>query len=99
MSYDSLESRDEAFYGASLEELKRGYKETGTEVQCLICGEIYEKGEVFPKDGKYYDAAKRIQLHLKEEHGSMLHFLLHSGLTGISEIQQSVIEAMGGRAE
>ena len=25
----------------------------------------------------------------------MLHFLLHSGLTGISEIQQSVIEAMG----
>lgn len=49
MSYDSLESRDEAFYGASLEELKRGYKETGTEVQCLICGEIYEKGEVFPR--------------------------------------------------
>ena len=95
MSYDSLESRDEAFYGASLEELKRGYKETATEVQCLICGEIYEKGEVFPKDGKYYDAAKRIQLHLKEEHGSMLHCLLQSGLTGISEIQQSVIEAMG----
>ena len=94
MSYDSLESRDEAFYGASLEELKRGYKETGTEVQCLICGEIYEKGEVFPKDGKYYDAAKRIQLHLKEEHGSMLHFLLHSGLTGISEIQQSVLASM-----
>ena len=30
MSYDSLESRDEAFYGASLEELKRGNRDRGT---------------------------------------------------------------------
>ena len=94
MAYETLECRDEVFNSASPEELKQGFRETQTRVQCLICGEIYDKGEVFPKDGKYFEARKRMQIHLQEEHGSMLHFLIHSGLTGISEIQQSVLASM-----
>lgn len=49
MAYETLECRDEVFNSASPEELKQGFRETQTRVQCLICGEIYDKGEVFQK--------------------------------------------------
>lgn len=94
MAYDNMESRNELFFSASTEELKKGWQENGKEMKCLICGETYEKGEIFPLDGKYYDAEKRMKLHLEREHGSMLHFLLHSGLAGISDIQRAILTAM-----
>lgn len=35
-------------------------------MKCLICGETYEKGEIFPFEGRYFDAGKRMKLLLKK---------------------------------
>ena len=94
MACDNMESRNELFFSADTEELKKGCRENDKEMKCLICGETYEKGVIFPFEGRYFDAGKRMKLHLEKEHGSMLHFLLNSGLAGVSEIQSAILAAM-----
>lgn len=77
MACDDMESRNELFFSADTEELKKGCRENDKEMKCLICGETYEKGEIFPFEGRYFDAGKRMKLHLEKEHGSMLLSLIH----------------------
>ena len=65
MAYDNMESRNELF-SADTEELKKGCRENDKEMKCLICGETYEKGEIFHFEGRYFDAGKRMKLHLEK---------------------------------
>ena len=65
MACDDMESRNELFFSADTEELKKGCRENDKEMKCLICGETYEKGEIFPFEGRYFDAGKRMKLHLE----------------------------------
>lgn len=46
------------FFSADTEELKKGCRENDKEMKCLICGETYEKGEIFHFEGRYFDAGK-----------------------------------------
>lgn len=68
------------FEDCSLEELKKGYTyDPKTKLyQCLACGERFETGEIFCLDGRYYEAYRAVELHIKTKHESMFHQLLHS---------------------
>ncbi|MGG7144106.1 DUF2087 domain-containing protein [Clostridium nigeriense] len=82
------------FWNASIEEIEKGFIETKEEIKCLVCEEKFEKGRIYEIDGKFYDAIKTAEFHIKERHKSMLTYLLNmnSSYTGISSSQKSVIE-------
>ncbi|OQB24921.1 MAG: hypothetical protein BWY11_00776 [Firmicutes bacterium ADurb.Bin182] len=85
----------ERLLGLSLDEIKNGYAEN-TEKRthaCLICGKEFEAGEVFPFDGRFYDAQKAVRLHVEKEHGNMLDILtsFDKKLTGLTENQKQLI--------
>jgi hypothetical protein len=79
----------------SLEEIKNGYcfnNDTKT-YTCHICGAGFETGEVFPFDGRFYEASKAVALHVEKEHGNMLEVLtsFDRKYTGITQNQKELI--------
>lgn len=81
------------FWDASLEELKNGIIEDENEYKCIICEATFEKGRIYELDENLYDAKKFAQIHIENEHDSMLNYLLNmnSSFTGITEIQRNVL--------
>lgn len=66
------------FLEAGLQEIKDGYSFDADKgiYKCLICGEVFEAGEIFSLKGRFYEAYKAIELHVKEKHSSMAEILL-----------------------
>ncbi|RKN86434.1 DUF2087 domain-containing protein [Paenibacillus ginsengarvi] len=85
----------ESFWQASLDDLKKGYRyEPDTEhFVCLVCGERFEKGAVYPVESRFYEAEKAAALHVAAEHGSMFDVLLQldKKLTGLSDLQKQLL--------
>ncbi|ASS76125.1 hypothetical protein CIG75_14930 [Tumebacillus algifaecis] len=85
----------ELFWDASVEEMKQGYlhRAEDGEYVCLMCGETFETGVVYPSDGKWYDAAKFAAVHVEREHGSVFEFLLGQGkkMTGLTDLQRKLL--------
>ncbi|HWR41153.1 MAG TPA: DUF2087 domain-containing protein [Patescibacteria group bacterium] len=85
----------ELFWAATLVEMKQGYLYQGEAQKfvCLICGQQLGRGEVFPYEGKFYDAEKRMELHVQEEHGSVFEYLLQldKKYTGLTEVQRDLL--------
>ncbi len=79
----------------SLDEVKGGYSycSDNKSYTCLTCGKEFEAGEVFSFDGRFYEASKAIQLHIKKEHGNMLDLLtsFDKKYTGITENQKDLL--------
>lgn len=84
---------NELFWGASIDEVKKGYIETEEEFKCIICEEIFEKGRIYQVRSQLYNARKAAEFHIKEKHNSMLEYLLemNSSFTGVSEVQRELI--------
>lgn len=83
------------FWEASLEEIKKGYVyEAAAEVYtCVICGEQFIKGRIYPVDKAFFEAEKAAQLHITWEHGSIFQFLLNMDkkYTGLTEHQKDLL--------
>lgn len=79
---------------ASLEELKRGYRETHEAYQCLCCGYLVEKGIIYPRDGVLYEAERYMNIHIGDAHGSVFEHLLHldKSVTGLTEVQRNLLD-------
>lgn len=62
--------------GADLQTLKTGlvWEEKGA--RCLICGQLFSKGEIFPLKGRFFDAGRAAACHVQDAHGGMLEVLL-----------------------
>ncbi|MDD3193573.1 MAG: DUF2087 domain-containing protein [Oscillospiraceae bacterium] len=79
------------------EELKRGYvyQREGA-YRCLICGRMFEEGEVFPIDGHYYEPAKAVQIHMTKEHPNRLDDLLRgeSKYLSLTENQSELLRSV-----
>lgn len=84
---------NELFWSASIDEVKKGYRETEKECKCIICEEVYENGRIYEVNGNLYDSRKAAEFHIEEKHGSILEYLLqmNSTFTGISEVQKELI--------
>lgn len=85
---------NEQFWNASKEEIKKGYIQDAEKFQCLICGETFTLGRIYQVGPVFYEAKKTVEIHIKENHNSMLEYLLNmnSTFTGISETQNQLIK-------
>jgi hypothetical protein len=84
-----MKELSQLFWSAALNQLKRGYilAALTEEYVCLICGERFTQGRIYPIDQAWFDAEKAVQIHIVNEHGSVFRFLVdldkkYTGLTG-----------------
>ena len=71
------------FWNSSVEDLKRGYKvdEQEGRYTCLMCGQIFERGVIYPVGDALFDAQKAMDAHVKNRHLPMFEFYLNMGRT------------------
>ncbi|MBD8006720.1 DUF2087 domain-containing protein [Bacillus norwichensis] len=81
------------FWSASLEELKKGYRQEADSYVCLLCGERIEKGIIYPYAGLYYEAEKYMRIHIEHSHQSIFDYLmgLDKKLTGLTDHQNQLL--------
>lgn len=81
-------------WNASVEQLKAGYVEDETSYTCLCCGRQFEKGIVYPVEGRLYEAQRYVRHHIETEHQSTFHFLIQQEkqISGLSTIQRRLLE-------
>lgn len=86
----------ELFWQASLQDIKKGYVylSNSDEFTCLICGERFANGVIYPHDGQLYEAKKYVDIHIAEQHGSPFQVLLNldKKLTGLTDHQKTILE-------
>ncbi|AGX04610.1 MULTISPECIES: DUF2087 domain-containing protein [Bacillus] len=82
-----------SLWEASLEEIKKGYREESESFLCLLCGEKFDKGIVYPYENLLYEAERYTRLHIERSHSSVFDYLL--GLdkkwTGVTEHQSQLL--------
>ena len=87
------------FWNASTEELKKGYTHNSQEnhYTCLLCGETFKSGIIYPIDGALYDANKAAETHVRTQHPPIFEFLLAMGrvYTGLSAGQEELAKLFG----
>ena len=80
---------------ADIEEIKSGYSLDSDKgiYKCMICGKIFDIGEVYPLNGRFLQANRAITFHVKEEHGCILEVLLgfDKKYTGITDNQKNLL--------
>ncbi|TFD98320.1 DUF2087 domain-containing protein [Jeotgalibacillus salarius] len=83
----------ELFWEASVEELARGVKQVEGAYHCLICGERFEEGEVFPIGERFFEASKATEYHVITDHESMFVYLMNMDkkYTGLSDHQKELL--------
>jgi DNA-binding CsgD family transcriptional regulator len=86
----------ELFWQATLSEIKQGYSynQSSDEFLCLICGERFTNGMIYPEDNTLYEAKKYIEIHIAKCHRSPFHVLLNldKKLTGLTDHQKTILE-------
>ncbi|MEM5011370.1 DUF2087 domain-containing protein [Niallia taxi] len=84
---------EDIFSDASLEELKKGYKEETDAFVCLLCGEVIEKGIIYPYQEMLYEAERYMKLHIERNHQSVFAYLigLDKKITGLTEHQSNLL--------
>ncbi|HEX2945415.1 MAG TPA: DUF2087 domain-containing protein [Clostridia bacterium] len=84
--------------GLSVNDIKNGYSyDPGSERYiCHICGKRFQKGEVFSVDGRFFDAAKTMSMHIVKEHADMLELLVSydKKYTGLTDNQRDLVKMM-----
>jgi len=76
------------FWSATTEELKKGFThdQQANTYKCLLCGEAFETGVIYPINNILYDAIKAVEIHIKTQHSPVFQHLLNMGriYTGLS---------------
>lgn len=78
---------------AELKNLKNGYTTCEEGYSCLLCGKVFENGEIFSIEEHFFEAEKAIRKHIDAEHGEMLPLLLDRGKkeTGLTDVQKELV--------
>ena len=90
------------FETAGVDDLVSGCILRDGEYRCVVCGAAFPKGEIFPQDGRFFDAETAAARHIQEAHGSMLDYLLHlrPEQLGLSEVQLELLRLLAaGRSD
>ncbi|SHG18562.1 DUF2087 domain-containing protein [Ornithinibacillus halophilus] len=85
--------REELFWNASIDELKQGYVKNKDVFTCIVCGKAYQKGIIYPNGELLYEAEFAVKQHIRDQHGSMFHYLLQMNkkYTGLTDLQKEII--------
>jgi DNA-binding CsgD family transcriptional regulator len=88
---------DRLFWGASVDDLVRGYVELGKGIgfACVVCGHQAERGRIYPIEECLYESEAYMRQHIKREHGSIFQQLIRMDKrwTGLTEVQKDVLQA------
>ncbi len=86
----------DSFWSASVKELKQGYFFNKGVYTCLICGQTFEKGIVYPMNEQLYTAKRAVRAHISEAHGSVFEFFIQMGkvYTGLTEHQKALMQML-----
>lgn len=91
-----MENINEIFWDSTVEEIKQGYVfiSTTNEYVCLICGESFEKGVIYPQGELFCDAEKAAKVHIHKKHGSVFEYLVNMSkkYTGLTETQKELLK-------
>ncbi|MTI47385.1 DUF2087 domain-containing protein [Sporosalibacterium faouarense] len=86
---------DKLFWDGSVKEVKQGYRfdKSKSEYLCLICGEVYEEGVIYPQEDGLYSAKKAIENHISMQHGDMFNYLIsmNKKFTGLTDTQKEIL--------
>ncbi len=76
----------------------RSYSDNGERLVCSICGEEFDKEEIFPIDGHLYTARKAVRLHIDNEHSGKLEQLLaqDNRYLSLTDNQKELLRMMYG---
>ncbi|MBM7109045.1 hypothetical protein SAM19_02433 [Brevibacillus laterosporus] len=95
MENSSMDILADMFWKASMEEIKNGYvyNEKQECFTCLICGQSYEAGIIYPIGENWCEAKKAMKHHIHATHTSMFHFLLSldKKMTGLTDVQRQLL--------
>jgi hypothetical protein len=80
------------------EDMKNGYSYNHAEESyvCNICGKIYQTGEIFEAAGRYFEASRMVEVHVKDAHGDAFGVLVSydKKYTGLTDHQKELLELM-----
>ncbi|QTN00589.1 DUF2087 domain-containing protein [Sediminibacillus dalangtanensis] len=87
-------SNEDRFWNATIDELSNGYIQSDDDYVCLLCGERFVEGIIYPMDGILYEAKKAVAEHIKEAHSSVFDYLLKMDkkYTGLSDHQKELLQ-------
>ncbi|WP_432406494.1 DUF2087 domain-containing protein [Wukongibacter sp. M2B1] len=87
---------DELFWNSNIDEIKKGYiyEPDIEKYLCIICGEVFEKGVIYPQGNALYDAERAVRNHIDKEHGSVFDYLIgmNKKYTGLTDIQRELLK-------
>lgn len=85
---------NERFWRSSDKEREKGYLLEDGIYHCLLCNYTTEEGYIYPVDERFADAAKQMELHIEEAHGSVFNHLIELGkkMNGLSEHQSAILK-------
>lgn len=88
-----MENIESLLQVASLEEIKRGYRQQGEVFVCVCCGYQTESGIVYPEDGVLYESERYMRVHIEKVHGSVFEYLLglDKSVNGLSDVQRGLL--------
>jgi hypothetical protein len=64
-----------------------------------VCGQKFENGEVFPIQGRFFEANRAVEFHVGEEHGDNLKRLLHEDYTSTVRHQRFMFREKAKQAK
>lgn len=78
----------------TIDELLRGYVNTGDAYECVFCKEKFDAEEVFKIDDRFFTAKKAMKRHIENGHISVFEALLQLDKkdTGLSDIQTELLK-------
>ena len=85
----------ESLATSAVEDIKRGFRHdagAGT-YWCLICGERFQNGHIYPMDGAWLDASTAVASHIEHVHTSVFDALLKldKKYSGLTELQRELL--------
>jgi hypothetical protein len=92
-----MKDLNDLFWNASLTELKQGYiyEPLYEESICLVCGERFNKGEIYSINSHLFEGQKAVKVHIEKDHGSMFVFLItmDKKYTSLTEHQKEILRS------
>ena len=76
-------------------EIKNGYtKDSKDCYHCHFCDAVFENGEIFQINGRYYNAEKAVKKHIEKQHGSVFEqlMLLDKKSSSLTDVQKKLLQ-------
>lgn len=83
------------FEQTTVEQLVKGFIEDEQSYTCIFCGDVIEKGIIYPHNERLLEAQKYMEVHIQTQHQSPFHYFiqLNKKMTGLTEQQSHVMKA------